>query len=96
VCVCECASVNSNKNYLLIHVQYSTCIINKMIMRGLRGESLRFLPGLLRYNYGCVIEIYTWKHFLVWLLLHAHRHRSILGVTGHIILTPATNQLIEE
>jgi hypothetical protein len=24
-----------------------------------------------------------------WLLLYAHRHRSILGVAGHIILTPA-------
>jgi hypothetical protein len=32
---------------------------------------------------------------LVWfcLLLYAHRHRSILGAAGHIILTPA-NQLI--
>jgi hypothetical protein len=33
--------------------------------------------------------------WLVWLLLYAHRHWSILGATGHIILTPA-NQLIEE
>jgi hypothetical protein len=32
---------------------------------------------------------------LVWLLLYAHRHRSILGAAGHIILTPA-NQLMEE
>jgi hypothetical protein len=32
--------------------------------------------------------------FLVWLLLYAHRHRSILGAAGHI-LTPA-NQLMEE
>jgi hypothetical protein len=31
--------------------------------------------------------------FLVWLLLYAHRHRSILGAAGHIILTPA-NQLM--
>jgi hypothetical protein len=30
---------------------------------------------------------------LVWLLLHAHRHRSILVAAGHIILTPA-NQLM--
>jgi hypothetical protein len=29
-----------------------------------------------------------------WLLLYAHKHRSILGAAGHIILTPA-NQLIE-
>jgi hypothetical protein len=27
-----------------------------------------------------------------WLLLYAHRHRSILGAADHIILTPA-NQL---
>jgi hypothetical protein len=33
--------------------------------------------------------------FLVWILLHAHRLRSILGAAGHIILTPA-NQLMEE
>jgi hypothetical protein len=32
---------------------------------------------------------------LVWLLLYAHRHRSILGAAGHIKLTPA-NQLMEE
>jgi hypothetical protein len=32
---------------------------------------------------------------LVWLLLYAHRHRSVLGAAGHIILTPA-NQLMEE
>jgi hypothetical protein len=25
---------------------------------------------------------------LVWLLLYAHRHRSILGAAGHIMLTP--------
>jgi hypothetical protein len=31
----------------------------------------------------------TW----VWLLLYAHRHRSIVGAAGHIILTPA-NQLM--
>jgi hypothetical protein len=31
--------------------------------------------------------------FLVWLLLYAHRHQSILGAAGHIILTPA-NQLM--
>jgi hypothetical protein len=30
---------------------------------------------------------------VVWLLLYAHRHRSILGTAGHIILTPA-NQLM--
>jgi hypothetical protein len=30
---------------------------------------------------------------LVWLLLYAHRHWSILGAAGHIILTPA-NQLM--
>jgi hypothetical protein len=29
----------------------------------------------------------------VWLLFYANRHRSILGVAGHIILTPA-NQLM--
>jgi hypothetical protein len=29
----------------------------------------------------------------VWLLLDTHRHRSILGAAGHIILTPA-NQLM--
>jgi hypothetical protein len=28
-----------------------------------------------------------------WLLLYAHRHRSILAAAGHIILTPA-NQLM--
>jgi hypothetical protein len=28
-----------------------------------------------------------------WLLLNAHRHRSISGAAGHIILTPA-NQLM--
>jgi hypothetical protein len=33
--------------------------------------------------------------WLVWLLLYAHRHRSILEAAGHIILTPA-NQLMEE
>jgi hypothetical protein len=32
-------------------------------------------------------------NWLVWLLFYAHRHRSILGVAGHIILTPA-NQLM--
>jgi hypothetical protein len=31
----------------------------------------------------------------VWLLLYAHKHRSILGAAGHIILKPA-NQLMEE
>jgi hypothetical protein len=31
--------------------------------------------------------------FEFWLLLYAHRHRSILGAAGHIILTPA-NQLM--
>jgi hypothetical protein len=31
----------------------------------------------------------------VWLLLYAHRHQSILGAAGHIILTPA-NQWMEE
>jgi hypothetical protein len=36
-----------------------------------------------------------WLVGLVWLLLYAHRHRSILGAAGHIILTPA-NQLMEE
>jgi hypothetical protein len=35
------------------------------------------------------------SHFLVWLLLYAHGHRSVLGAAGHIILTPA-NQLMEE
>jgi hypothetical protein len=35
------------------------------------------------------------QQVLVWLLLYAHRHRSILGAAGHIILTPA-NQLMEE
>jgi hypothetical protein len=34
-------------------------------------------------------------HVLVWLLLYAHRHRSILGAAGHIETTPA-NQLMEE
>jgi hypothetical protein len=33
--------------------------------------------------------------FFVCFLLYAHRHRSISGATGHIILTPA-NQLMEE
>jgi hypothetical protein len=33
--------------------------------------------------------------WMVWLLVYAHRRRSILGATGHIILTPA-NQLMEE
>jgi hypothetical protein len=32
---------------------------------------------------------------LVLLLLYAHRHRSVFGAAGHIILTPA-NQLMEE
>jgi hypothetical protein len=32
---------------------------------------------------------------LVWLLLYAHRHRSILKAAGHLILAPA-NQLMEE
>jgi hypothetical protein len=32
---------------------------------------------------------------LVWLLLYAHRHQSILGAAGHIRPTPA-NQLMEE
>jgi hypothetical protein len=36
----------------------------------------------------------VWFGF-VWFLLYAHRHRSILGAAGHIILTPA-NQLKEE
>jgi hypothetical protein len=31
--------------------------------------------------------------WLVWLLLYAHRHQSILGAAGQIILTPA-NQLM--
>jgi hypothetical protein len=30
---------------------------------------------------------------LVWFLLYAHKHRSILGSAGHITLTPA-NQLL--
>jgi hypothetical protein len=43
---------------------------------------------------------YCWQEeeeegWLVWFLLYAHRHRSILGAAGHIILTPA-NQLMEE
>jgi hypothetical protein len=29
------------------------------------------------------------RSLLFWLLLYAHRHRSILGAAGHIILTPA-------
>jgi hypothetical protein len=38
------------------------------------------------------------SHFLddlvwLWLLFYAHRHRSISGAAGHIILTPA-NQLM--
>jgi hypothetical protein len=37
--------------------------------------------------------VFVW--FLVWFLLYAHRHRSILGAAGHIILTPA-NHLMEE
>jgi hypothetical protein len=37
-------------------------------------------------------EVY---YCLVWFLLYAHRHRSILGAAGHVILTPA-NQLMEE
>jgi hypothetical protein len=35
------------------------------------------------------------RQWLFWLLLYAHRHRSIIGAAGHIILTP-TNQLMEE
>jgi hypothetical protein len=35
------------------------------------------------------------KQDFVLLLLYAHRHRSILGAAGHIILTPA-NQLMEK
>jgi hypothetical protein len=27
--------------------------------------------------------------FEFWLLLYAHRHQSILGAAGHIIMTPA-------
>jgi hypothetical protein len=33
------------------------------------------------------------RNGLVWLLLYAHRHRSILGADGHMILTPG-NQLM--
>jgi hypothetical protein len=29
------------------------------------------------------------QYGIVWLLLYAHRHRSILGAAGHITLTPA-------
>jgi hypothetical protein len=29
-----------------------------------------------------------------WLLLYAHRHRSILGAAGHIILTPAIQLMV--
>jgi hypothetical protein len=36
-----------------------------------------------------------WRRMFVLLLLYAHRHRSVLGAAGHIMLTPA-NQLMEE
>jgi hypothetical protein len=42
-----------------------------------------------------VLSLCDYTNSLVWLLLYAHRHRSILGAAGHIILTPA-NQLMEE
>jgi hypothetical protein len=29
-----------------------------------------------------------------WLLLYAHRHQSILGAAGHIILTPANHLMV--
>jgi hypothetical protein len=32
---------------------------------------------------------------IVWLLLYAHRHWSILGAAGHIILTPANQLMVE-
>jgi hypothetical protein len=37
--------------------------------------------------------LFQWLVWLLWLLLYAHRHQSILGTAGHIILTPA-NQLM--
>jgi hypothetical protein len=55
-------------------------------------------------NVMCVLQqlakvVEGWKRrqmdvYLFWLLLYAHRHRSILGAAGHIILTPV-NQLME-
>jgi hypothetical protein len=42
-------------------------------------------PLLLKALHGLV---------LFWLLLYAHRHRSLVGAAGRIILTPA-NQLME-
>jgi hypothetical protein len=32
--------------------------------------------------------------FEVWLLLYAHRHRSMLGAAGYIILTPAKQLMV--
>jgi hypothetical protein len=42
---------------------------------------------------GCECLSKYWFGWLVWLLLYAHRHRSISGAAGHFILTPA-NQLM--
>jgi hypothetical protein len=38
-------------------------------------------------------SVHHTKTILVWLLLYAHRHQSILGMAGQIVLTPA-NQLM--
>jgi hypothetical protein len=57
---------------------------------------------MLARQWNCSFEKHTIQYLhlqcnmcLVWLLFYAHRHRSILGAAGHIILTPA-NQLMEE
>jgi hypothetical protein len=51
--------------------------------------------GVQSVCFGLVIALRPQRFGLVLLLLYAHRHPSILGAAGHIILTPA-NQLMEE
>jgi hypothetical protein len=43
--------------------------------------------------WACIEHMYMLIDWLVWLFLYAHRHWSVLGAAGHIMLTPA-NQLM--
>jgi hypothetical protein len=80
-----------------------------IVTHGVENLNLHSFPNPLTFEFlGTVASLNvhricsngkSWKYRffggLVWLMLYAHRHRSILGAAGHIILTPA-NQLMEE
>jgi hypothetical protein len=60
-----------------------------------KEKHARFSLGLCMFRVVIRSPVFRIASCLVWLLLYAHRQRSILGAAGHIILTPA-NQLMEE